>query len=545
LFEGELLFSSSASLARGLIASEQIVIAGERPSQDEFIESRLERYGFDSDRYPMYFGSDRVRLSLQPTFVRPIRTTEFLHDGILAVADHHLSLDQLGAPPADRRRLSTVVPLLKEVVEGRKAEGITRSLFAKRLVDSENEAAASRLISAAYIKQYIDEFECAIASGIRPLASFDHLASARSPDVRVLGKIVGACGFNEQFAMHETRNDELLISARGAPEHQEFVEEVALLSITARFLCSMRDDYSEFFCHVDRFADRRAALPAARTIFQASTQHLRAMVSRARSASQKFSGAYELAMNELLKPRNVLLVTATKTESIALRRTFDNLVGLKEHYLRKVNYTAVELGLIRDLRIIFVQCEPGSVGPSGAQAVISDAIRDFEPEAVILAGIAFGARRDKQAMGDILVSRMVYEYERQKVTPTGEIPRGQRIEASPKLISLFRQGEVAVWDSTETRPSIRFGLIASGEKLVDSKDLVDRLLHQEPELIGGEMEGAGLVAAASRARVPWIVIKAIVDWAHDKGSNSSDDHQINVATGAFAYVLKTLLKVGL
>lgn len=56
------------------------------------------------------------------------------------------------------------------------------------------------------------------------------------------------------------------------------------------------------------------------------------------------------------------------------------------------------------------------------------------------------------------------------------------------------------------------GQILSGEKLVDSMEFKQQLLKKYPEAIGGEMEGAGLYAAAERAKVEWIIVKAICDW---------------------------------
>jgi len=69
--------------------------------------------------------------------------------------------------------------------------------------------------------------------------------------------------------------------------------------------------------------------------------------------------------------------------------------------------------------------------------------------------------------------------------------------------------------------------------LVDSRSLRDELSAQHPQAIGGEMEGAGVYAAAADAKVDWIVVKAIADWGFDK----SDDHQEAAARNAAAFVI--------
>jgi nucleoside phosphorylase len=58
---------------------------------------------------------------------------------------------------------------------------------------------------------------------------------------------------------------------------------------------------------------------------------------------------------------------------------------------------------------------------------------------------------------------------------------------------------------------VLLGTVLSGEKLVDNKSLVEQLLREEPEAIGGEMEKAGLCAAAERLKREWILVKAICD----------------------------------
>ena len=60
---------------------------------------------------------------------------------------------------------------------------------------------------------------------------------------------------------------------------------------------------------------------------------------------------------------------------------------------------------------------------------------------------------------------------------------------------------------------VDFGLLLSGEKLVDNHDYREQLKRLAPEATGGEMEGAGLYVARQDAKVDWIVIKAICDRA--------------------------------
>jgi nucleoside phosphorylase len=157
---------------------------------------------------------------------------------------------------------------------------------------------------------------------------------------------------------------------------------------------------------------------------------------------------------------------------------------------------------------------------------VQASIEALQPAAVVMVGIAFGVDSKKQKIGDILVSRQLTSYELQRVGTTKggrqkRIPRGDRAHASVKLVDRFTAG-LKDWPGQK----VEIGLILSGDKLVDNLQFRQQLLRFEPEAIGGEMEGAGLYAAAQRARVDWILVKAICDWAEHKGRNKKQRQQM-------------------
>ncbi len=209
---------------------------------------------------------------------------------------------------------------------------------------------------------------------------------------------------------------------------------------------------------------------------------------------------------------DVLLVTATEVETRAVLNAFprqDSISGWRY----PGNSAYFDLGVIGGARTFLVQSEMGAGGPAGATLVVHEGIKALSPSAVIMVGIAFGLIPEKQGIGDILVLRQLVGYELQKIEqgPDGkEIirPRGDRVQASPRLLSQLRASAFD-WQG----PKVHFGLILSGDKLVNHKNFRNKLLGIEPEAIGGEMEGTGVYAAAHRNKVDWILVKAICDWA--------------------------------
>jgi nucleoside phosphorylase/WD40 repeat protein len=230
---------------------------------------------------------------------------------------------------------------------------------------------------------------------------------------------------------------------------------------------------------------------------------------------------------------DVLLVTVTDIEA---RAVLDAFPGAKLYHLGDQAYH--DLGMRRNARIFMVQSEMGSGGQSGAILTINEAIDVLHPSAIIMVGIAFGRDEKKQQPGDILISRQIQPYDLQKVGTDryGEMDialRGDRPSASPKMLSIFR-GAANYWP---TPPSIHFGLILSGDKLIANQTFRDQLISLSLEAIGGEMEGAGLYAAAQRKKVDWILVKAICDWAD---GNKNDAHQQLAAENAVRFLVHVL-----
>ena len=65
--------------------------------------------------------------------------------------------------------------------------------------------------------------------------------------------------------------------------------------------------------------------------------------------------------------------------------------------------------------IYLIKCQAGSGGVGGSALTVFEAIADTDPDYVIMGGIAFGSNKEKQNIGDILVSSQVWEYDPEKL----------------------------------------------------------------------------------------------------------------------------------
>ncbi|KKG94567.1 5'-methylthioadenosine/S-adenosylhomocysteine nucleosidase family protein [Methanosarcina mazei] len=241
---------------------------------------------------------------------------------------------------------------------------------------------------------------------------------------------------------------------------------------------------------------------------------------------------------------DVLLVTATKIESKAVLKIFQDATSQVSRKVLIDDWIYHNIGTINGNRVFMVQSEMGSGGLGASQYTVQKGITDLSPNAVIMVGIAFGVNSRKQSIGEVLVSRQILLYEPQRIGEingvTNVIPRGDKAHASPRLLQNFQAADVD-WD--ESNCKVSFGLILSGEKLVDNKDFLQNLCDLEPEAIGGEMEGAGLYASCQHANVDWILVKSICDWADGNKNEDKDSKQKLAAENAASFVLHVLQQV--
>ena len=161
-----------------------------------------------------------------------------------------------------------------------------------------------------------------------------------------------------------------------------------------------------------------------------------------------------------------------------------------------------------------------------------NAVESLNPKYVISVGICFGLREKDQKLGDVVVSEMVHDYEKQRVSKTRPEDRGATRESSPQLLSRAR-ANLVLWK----KAPVHVGTVLSGEKLVDDSEFRATLLNLQPPAIAGEMEAWGLSAVCHEMQKHFIMVKGICDWGMDKDK----DVQEEAARNACAFALDTLV----
>lgn len=244
----------------------------------------------------------------------------------------------------------------------------------------------------------------------------------------------------------------------------------------------------------------------------------------------------------------ILILTALEVERFAIEQHLKDIEPIS-HPVTGTDYTKgtyFRNGTILD--VIVARTDQTNVN---AAIETERAIAHFDPEYVFFAGVA-GGLKDVE-VGDIIIGRDVYGYERGKAEENNFKPRPQFGASTYALERLAGEyAKSADWKqkiekllNPEFAPVIRTytGTIASGEK-VDAS--INSGLHQflkqnVSHALGIEMEGLGfLEVCRMRPLVKTLLLRGISDLVNDKGQMDGKGSQPYASANVAAFLFGLL-----
>lgn len=276
---------------------------------------------------------------------------------------------------------------------------------------------------------------------------------------------------------------------------------------------------------------------------------------------------------------SLLLFVATSSEEDALREAADargipfernrDRRGLGEYYW---------LGKVGDERVIAVRAK--GMGPLFRGGSADLALRFCAATGaskLVQVGMAFGIAPKDQKFGDVLVSSSLIPYDYRDVRPIGsrrrrllalaieklclfvdalsrrgaatptsypdryviDYTRAIRQSASPVLVSLFQREQARGGRNFQ----VHVGALLSGAARIHTRIFRDELAQSVPagddRIVGGEMEGVGLLSAADKPN--WCVVKGIVDFADEHRDAVYQQNRPTACRNAAEFVLSALV----
>lgn len=260
-----------------------------------------------------------------------------------------------------------------------------------------------------------------------------------------------------------------------------------------------------------------------------------AILSSIEAAPIRESQTTDLARQVASESVDFAIVVALPKEFEALRSHFPELARVVATGHDTRSYFKATIAAADGSAYRIVATLLPTMGNLDAAHATADLINRWNPRYILVVGIAGGLRRDSQDFGDIIASESIVYYEPGKVRDTSVEPRNRQFLADRTLLDGLHHLNDARWKtrlpmrpdgrpSTGDRPQIHVGPIASGEKVVASQGEVKRLLAAQRDLIGIEMESAGVASAAFSAlkQIGFITIRSICDFAD--GRKNDDWH---------------------
>lgn len=238
-----------------------------------------------------------------------------------------------------------------------------------------------------------------------------------------------------------------------------------------------------------------------------------------------------------------LLFVATPDELDELRAAAKDL-ALPFNAIERDSGTYFDLGQLGTGTVYARQTAMGAVGFEGSAARSIYCSYETSASRIIYVGMAFGINRELQEHGDVLVSSSLLPYELRDVKSDAGLPKYDygRVHAFPaaeSLLATFRRER----ERTERPYKVHVGAMLTGASHISCRAYRDHLAFRcvkgEP-VIGGEMEGAGLLSLSAKAEPRWIVVKGIIDFADESRDKEYKNNRKPACRNAARFVLEAL-----
>lgn len=240
-------------------------------------------------------------------------------------------------------------------------------------------------------------------------------------------------------------------------------------------------------------------------------------------------------IKHLFKGDLILVVTATDLETTATHAKLKPLDGYEKIIKVFEGDLTYYFGIMGNYKISHVQCSMGSLARDSSIMTVRTAIEKLKSKVVIMIGIAFGVNETKQHIGDVLLSESIIPYNAKRVGKKETIKRGIEAPSSKILLNRFKNIKTT-WEhflDEDIKAKLIPTRLLSGEELVDNLQHRNKLIEDNPDSKGGEMEGVGVYAACD-GKADWIVVKGICDFADGNKGTEKDARQLIAINSALS-----------
>lgn len=233
------------------------------------------------------------------------------------------------------------------------------------------------------------------------------------------------------------------------------------------------------------------------------------------------------------------IITALPKE---LHAVLPKLGEYQRHFKKPLHTYRADL---QDISVI-VTCS-GERGVKAA-SIATTLLERYEPSYLLLIGIAAGFESAQVQIGDVVVAEACYYDGPGKETPIGKWSADEQVPTSTELYTFSQhyhqvdwKDQISVAPPTHNfQPSVHYGLIASSETVVASKQKMDSLLKIHRKLRALAQEGYAVAKVAHDREVKFLEIRGICDFGDENKNDIWHDYASDVVTAYAVGLLRCI-----
>lgn len=189
--------------------------------------------------------------------------------------------------------------------------------------------------------------------------------------------------------------------------------------------------------------------------------------------------------------------------------------------------TTFHRGTIGGHTVIVMECGIGKVNAAMGATLMAD---HYSPDLVINTGVAAGAGPEVAVMDTVIATSLAHH----DFWCIGE--EWGRVPGSPRMLPAVTFEEVL------EGPSVKRGLIVSGELFISKREEVDLIRSRFPGVLAVDMESAAIAQVCERLSIPYFCMRVISDspWCSHDNSRQYADFWEDAPRHSFSLVRKLL-----
>ena len=195
---------------------------------------------------------------------------------------------------------------------------------------------------------------------------------------------------------------------------------------------------------------------------------------------------------------------------------------------------------VKNSKIRIVAAKQDSMGMVDCSFLASRAIKKFNPKYLIMTGVCGGRKSRGVKIGDVIIPKLIYTYQKGKLTNNGLETRPEIEKTTIDLNQVINNDTckidipskiAAEWNKKNSphrlNPTVWFDPMACGDLIVNKSEYIEEIVKVsgQSELAGVDMESYSILRASNvfrDANITPIVIKAVMDFTEEKSDKDKN-----------------------